>query len=302
MAVLKVILLALLFTGCATRGEKLRTKYSLPSQKILPVEFISQEKFHCAPAALTMVTDYLGQSRSLKEMTDMLYTPEAKGTFQNDVIAATRRMGLIAIPIKNLKNVLHEINNNNPVLIFQNLGLNWLPTWHYALVVGYNLDKNVMILHSGEEKNFEMKLPTFERIWSRVDEWGLVMVKPGDLAATATEEDMVSATAFLEASRKNDLAEFSYKKILTKWPTSLGSLVWLGNIYYQKDSFKTAATYLQLAVESHPKAAGAWHNYAMVLYADNKLKEARVAANKAIEFSDPRTLEIYKTNLKPILD
>lgn len=249
-----------------------------------------------------MVTQHLGQTTSLKEMTDMLYTPEAKGTFQNDVIAASRRMGLIAVPIKNLKNVMMEINNNNPVLVFQNLGLTWLPKWHYALVVGYDLNKNAMILHTGEEKKFMMKLPTFERIWSRVDDWGLVIVKPGDIPATATEEDMVAATAFLELSQKSKLAEFSYQKILTKWNTSLGSLVGLGNIFYQKDDFKTSQTYFKLAIEAHPEAAGAWHNYAMVLYADKKIKEARVAAQNAIEFSDPRSLEIYKTNLKPILD
>ena len=298
----QLIFILLLFTACATRGEKLRAKYSFPAKKIIPVEFISQTEYHCAPSTLTMLIHHLGLPNTLVQVTDMLYTPDAKGTFQNDVLAATRRLGLIAIPVKKLKNLMTEINNENPVLIFQNLGLSWIPKWHYALVTGYNLDKNQMILHTGEMRNFPMKISTFERIWSRVDDWGLIIVKPGTIPATSTEEDMIASTAGLENAGQLDLAITSYEKILTKWKESLGALVGLGNIFYKKDDYNKSQAYLKQATTLHPKAAGAWYNYALVLYADNKMKEAKLAASKAVEYAESQMIDVYKNNLGPILN
>lgn len=302
MSRLHLICILFIFTACATRGEKLKAKYSFLDKKNIPVEFISQEKFHCAPAALTMLLHHAGNASTLDQVTGMLYTPDAKGTFQNDVIAATRRLGLIAIPIKKLNNLLTEINQDHPVLVFQNLGLSWLPQWHYALVTGYNLDENVMILHSGDQKNFTMKIPTFEKIWDRVDEWGLIIVKPGEIPVTANENDMISSTAGLEIAGKSDAAVLSYEKILTRWKESLGALVGLGNIYYQKDNYKKSQAYLKQATELHPKAAGAWYNYALVLYADKKMNEAKFAASKAIENAESQMINMYKNNLGPVLD
>lgn len=302
MVRLELFFILFLFTACATRGEKLKNKYSYPDKKVIPVEFISQAKFHCAPAALTMLLHHSGHQTSLEQITGMLYTPEAKGTFQNDVVTATRRLGFMAIPIKKLSSLITEINQEHPVLVFQNLGLNWIPRWHYALVTGYDLKKNEMILHTGEQKNFRMKIPTFERIWDRVDEWGLIIVRPGEIPITASEEDMVATTAGLESAGKFDLAATSYEKILEKWENSLGALVGLGNIYYQKDDYKKSRTFLKQATEHHPKAAGAWYNYALVLYADNELNEAKSAANKAVENAESQIINIYKNNLGPILN
>lgn len=302
MSRFQIIFFLLLFTGCATRGEKLKSRYSFPAKKVIPVEFISQAKYHCAPASLTMLINHLGNQSTLNQVTEMLYTPEAKGTFQNDVLAATRRLGLVAIPVKKLTNVLKEINHENPVLVFQNLGLSWLPKWHYALVTGYDLNANQMILHTGEMKNFPMKISTFEKIWARVDEWGLIIVKPGTIPVTATEEDMISATAGLEHAGQLNPAITSYEKILIKWKESLGALVGLGNIYYQKDEYKKSQAYLKQATEYHPKAAGAWYNYALALYADNKLKESKFAAGKAIENAESQMIDSYKKNLGPILN
>lgn len=248
-----------------------------------------------------MITESLGHPASLDELTQMLYTPGAKGTFQNDVIAATRRSGLIAVPVNKMKNILNEINNQHPILVFQNLGLTWFPKWHYAVVVGYDLNANEMILHSGESKNFRMKIPTFEKIWERVDHWGLIIVNPGTIPETASEFDMVKATAALEVSGKLDAAIKSYEKIITKWPESLGSLVGLGNIYFQREDYKKSQTWLKQAIDYHPEAAGAWHNYALALSANGKIHDARAAAKKAIELADTHSYNAYKESLKSLL-
>jgi hypothetical protein len=303
MSLLRMVLLALFFSGCATGPEFLRSKYSLSEdQKIIDVPFIAQSDYHCGPATLAMIANHLGKSLEISELSKMLYTPKAEGTFQNDLLAASRRLGLIAVPITEIKTVFREISNGHPILIFQNLGLSWIPKWHYALVVGYDLKENVMILHSGTIKNFKLKISTFESTWRRADNWGLLIENPGFIPETATEIDMVETSAGLEKSGTLNAAKISYEKILEKWPHSLGTLIGLGNINFAFKDYHKAKTYLKNATSYHPKAAGAWHNYAIVLTALKQIDEARIAAKKAILLSDQLSEKNYRENLKSLLD
>lgn len=204
----------LLLTACSSRAEKKR-QYSFLSthKKIIDVPFEAQEKFHCGPAALSMIANYSGKSVTAQDLASTLYTPDAKGTFQNDLLAGVRRLGLIPIPVTGMKNLLREIDSGKPVLIFQNLGLSWLPRWHYAVVVGFDLKKEEIILHSGETRNLHLSWITFENTWARTEEWGLVTAKPGEIPVTATEADIVKETAMLETSSMEN-AETSYRGIL----------------------------------------------------------------------------------------
>lgn len=285
MTIFKLFFLALLFSGCATRGEKLRAEFSnFPEQKILDVPFYAQTDYHCGPAALAMVANYAGLSTSADELSQILYTPGARGTYQNDLIAATRRMGLIAVPINETRQIIQEINSGLPILIFQNLGLSWIPKWHYAVVIGYDWQNNEMILHSGEYQNYRMALSTFENTWQRVDSWGHVLVRPGTIPVTASELSMVKATAGLELALHLDDAQISYEKILARWPQSLGALIGLGNIHYQKKEFMKARDYLKMATEAHPQSPGAKNNYALA-------SKAYLEEQKKIKKSDKKSLK-----------
>ncbi len=269
MSYLKFFFLALIFTGCATQGQKL--KASLPSQypdqKILDVPFYAQEKYYCGPASLAMVANSLGLKTTSDELATMLYSPASKGTFQNDIVGATRRLGLIATPVSSLKDVILEVNEGHPILVFQNLGLSWIPKWHYAVVTGYDLPKNEIILHTGEFQNYRLSLTTFENTWDRVNHWALVIVKPGDIPLSSSEPDIVQATAGLELLKMFDAAQLSYEKILERWPQSLGALVGLGNIHFYKKDYSRASEYLKLATLAHPQSQGARNNYTLALKA-----------------------------------
>jgi len=56
------------------------------------------------------------------------------------MIAAARRNGFVAIELApNLSDLLAEIAAGNPVVVLQNLALDWYPAWHYAVAIGYDL-------------------------------------------------------------------------------------------------------------------------------------------------------------------
>lgn len=301
-----LLVLIIILSGCATHSEKLTEKLrerfpAYPQHKLINVPFYNQEEYYCAPATLAMVSNYLEKRIVAEDIAKILYTPEMKGTFQNDVLAATRRLGFIAIPINNLEKLLISINENIPVLIFQNLGLSWIPSWHYSLVVGYDLEEKEMILHTGEYKNYRMKISTFERIWNRVQNWGLAIVNVGSIPPTASEDEMVKATAGLELANHFLLAQQSYNKILNKWSESLGALVGLGNIHYQFKNYKKSQKYFEKATSFHPQSFGAWYNYIVLLVETKQIKNAKIAIEKAVKNTDPKMKENYRLKLDALL-
>src|SRR3569623_3150374 len=48
--------------------------------------------------------------------------------------------------------LLREVGAGHPVQVLQNRGLSWAPRWHYAVVVGYDLARDEVVLRSGTER------------------------------------------------------------------------------------------------------------------------------------------------------
>jgi len=81
------------------------------------------------------------------------------------------------------------------VIVFQNLGLPWYPRWHYAVVIGYDLPRREVLLHSGPEARKVTSMRLFELTWEWGKNWGVVVLPPEKLPATAEEELLVRALA-----------------------------------------------------------------------------------------------------------
>jgi hypothetical protein len=263
--------LALLFlaTACASSTKQtdalLRERPAIPaSSEIANVPFVQQKSGYCGPATLTMALQAVGKPVTVDQVAPQVYTPQAKGSLQMDMISAGRRQGMMAIPIHGLSPLLREVAAGHPVIVFENLALSWLPQWHYALVYGYDLNAPSVTMHSGPEKQKRWDMRKFERSWKLADYWGLLILPPGELSATATELEHVTAAAALEQMGKEEEARMAYLGILRRWPKSLGPLIGLGNIYFRRHDYAEALKYLRQATATHPESSAAWHNQAVV--------------------------------------
>lgn len=282
----------------ATNSSRLNASRSI---EIPNVPFINQEAGHCGPATLTMSMQAVGANTDLKTITSQVFTPGMKGSLQADMIGATRRNGLLALPIENLENLLREIAAGNPVIVFENLALSWLPQWHYALVYGYDLDQEVIVMHSGQEKAKRWDLRKFERSWKLADYWGLVVLPPDRLSATADELAHLTAASMVE---KQGLIENSFKAytaILKRWPQSLGALVGSGNYHFSKGDFPAATRSLSLAIKYHPQSATAWHNLAVAQQKANQIAQAKRSALEAVRLATDSLKPQYRASLKELL-
>lgn len=281
---LACLLIGVYVSGCASSTVQVDQILSPTGQRLigLPrtfeisnVPFIEQEVGHCGPATLTMSMQAVGVAADLLTITAQVYIPEMKGSLQADLIGASRRNGLLALPIENLDSLLREVAAGNPVIVFENLALSWFPQWHYALVYGYDLDREEVIMHSGPEKAKRWDLRKFERSWKLADYWGLVVLPPDRLSATADELAHLAAASMIEQQGHAENSFQAYTAILRRWPKSLGALVGIGNFHFSKGNYDASTASLLRAVAMHPESATAKHNLAVA--------QAKQEANRSLK-------------------
>jgi hypothetical protein len=184
----------------ASAGVGARVEPPLPVRVMLAeVPFFAQDAYQCGPAALAMVAQHAGIALRPEELTSQVYVPGRQGAFPVEMLAAARRQALLAYPLRpRLEDLLREVASGNPVLVFQNLSLPVYPVWHYAVVIGYDRERNTVTLHSGVTERLQMSLFTFERTWSRGGQWAMVALPPSRLPATAQPDSFMVAAAALE--------------------------------------------------------------------------------------------------------
>jgi len=284
-AICALALALLALAACATPQTTalIDTPGAVPARAaVADVPFFPQQAHYCGPAALATVLGWSGLHVDADEVGDRVYTPDRQGTLQNDVLAAARRYGRLAVPVRSLQGVVAEIAAGHPVLVFQNLALDWYPQWHYAVAVAYDLERREITLRSGREARHITGLDTFERTWARGGYWALVVLKPDALPAEANLRDLERAAAGLERSGQLRAAATAYSTILKRWPESYVALIGLGNVSYNLGRLAAAERALRRAVIVRPERAEAWNNLAHVLAARGRESQARHAAQKAI--------------------
>jgi len=294
---------ALWLTGCATpQMSQLQQDFpvtaSAPSLPVMAaldgVPFFPQDDYQCGPAALAMLAQHAGLVVRPDELTAQVYVPGRQGAFTVEMLAAARRQALVAYPLRpRVEDVLREVAGGNSVLVFQNLSLPVYPVWHYAVVIGFDRERNTVTLHSGVTERLQMSLFTFERTWARGGNWAMVALPPTRLPATALPDSFMVAAAALERVQVA-AAETAYATALQAWPGQRAALLGWGNTAYALGRNDEAAQRFASAAREHADFADAWNNLAQVRLEQGRLKEAADAIAQAVLIGGVRA-ESYRS-------
>lgn len=278
------VFFSLLLTACAGTPQTQQLSTAPPENmprhvELSGVAFFPQEKYQCGPAALATVLTAQGVNVSPEDLVDKVYLPEREGSLQIEMVATARSYQQLTYKLSGqLDAILREVASGRPVLIFQNLSLPWVPQWHYAVVVGYDLDKELVVLRSGTSERRITPFSTFERTWQRGDYWAYVLTKPGEIPVTAELlEYSHSATALMQAGHQQAALK-AFKAASQHWPDQALPQMTLGNALYANGDFAQARDAFNRAVTIDPGNAQAWNNLAYTLTA----MQCRVGAIKAI--------------------
>ncbi len=257
-------------SACATAPLQSKSILERPpnvsrSRIINAVPFIKQQTTQCGPTTLAMVLEHYGEKRDLETLVLQIQTKDKNGSLQSNMIGGARRQGMMAVTLNGFSDLLKEVNAGHPVIIFENLALSWWPQWHYAVVYGYDLDQQIVYLHTGRDRSTSITFARLEADWRLGDYWGLVVLPPVELSASANELDHVSSAAALESLGKKTAAQNAYTVVLSRWPQSLGAHLGLANIFFAEGNYKKSVEILKQAQEFHPESKTLMHNYSIAL-------------------------------------
>ncbi len=288
----------LVLSGCGTFAAAPQSQAlvqapppGLPPQHLLrDVPFVAQTPYHCGPAALAMVLTHAGFKTTPEALADAVFLPSRQGALQDEMLAAARRAGALAVPLPaTLAAVCGEVAAGHPVVVLQNLGLAIVPRWHYAVVIGYDLREQHLVMHSGTTEREMMSLPLFERTWARSGHWCFAALPPNRLLRTATEQAVETAAVAFERVAAASQAVTAYRTMLQRWPNNLLAALGLGNTLAAQNDLMSAATAFDAAAQRHDSAA-AWHNLGVIKLRLGDRPAAAQAAARALaraQASDP---------------
>jgi len=281
-----LLLTVLLLTGCALlpRQRTLAFDPFLPASiELTQTPFFPQTDYQCGPAALATLLVASGANVTPEALSHQVYLPARKGSLQLELIAASRRQDRIPYLLEpNLHALMSEVAAQHPVMVLQNLGLDWMPIWHYAVVIGFNQQNSSIILRSGSEKRQQLPLAIFLHTWERADHWAMVALPPDQLPITANENQFLSAVQSLESMKRFSITAKAYQKAVERWPKSLGAWIGLGNSLYALQNFAEAETAFTTATELHPNSVIAFNNLADTLAMQDKREAALIAAQRSV--------------------
>ena len=256
--------------------------------ELTEVPFFPQVTDQCGPAALATILNASGVGADPVALESRIYIPGREGSLQLELLAATRAYDRLAYSIDpDLQALVAELEAGRPVLVLQNLGIGVAPVWHYAVVVGYLPEDRRFVLRSGDQRRYLVEVHRFARSWRRADNWGIVVLRPGELPAQPEAQRYLRSVAALESVGATSAARSGYRAAVEQWP--LNGLAWLGlgNASYAGGDLDTARLAYQTMLGLEPGNLIALNNIAHVRAEQGCVREAREAIERAFSIVAP---------------
>ena len=273
-----LIAIATLSACALTRSELTPAATAhLPARvELAQVPFFAQDDYQCGPAALATVLQSAGHDTTPDALTEEVFLPGRKGSLGVELLAATRMRNRVPYLLPETPvALLEELAAGRPVLVMQNLGLERLPAWHFAVLVGYDLDEQTMILRSGTAQRLVVGERRFMRTWERARRWAVVVLEPDRLPANPQLDRYIQAVASLEAVGKLDAAEQAYTRAHEHWPQSAWPVLGLANVRYAQGQLDAADEAYRIALRIDPNDIVAHNNLAEILLRRGCTAQAR---------------------------
>ncbi|MFA6190808.1 MAG: PA2778 family cysteine peptidase [Sulfurimonas sp.] len=284
---LLLVAIFIILNGCAPKNPlPFGKKYSSSS---INVPFVPPRSDLCGSTSIEMVSSYWQATTayvprlSLQELDERTFIPAKSGTLQIELITAARADGFLVYLLEpTLEALIVELAEHHPVIVLVNRSYSWYPLWHYAPVTGYDANAETILTHFANKPNEAVPIGTFSALWERSGNWGIVLLPPGKLPASASPNKFLNSAYDLEKLGMVNEAIISYKSALARWPEDIGLLFALGNSYYNIHQISDAEQIYRKIVSIDSTYPFALNNLADLLCHTNRSDEALKLLDQAV--------------------
>lgn len=238
----------------------------------MSVPFIPPRTDLCGSTSIQMLSLYWQSINgytpklSLPELDQRTLIPLKGGTLQAELVIAARANGFIVYPLEpNFDALFDELSAHHPVIVLINRSYSWYPLWHYMPVNGYDEKRREILTHFSDQPNEPIAVETFAELWKRSQNWGVVLLPPGEIPASASSKKFLRSVFELEKTGMVDEAIQSYKSALARWPEESDIYFILANSYYRIHRFVEAEESYRHFLLINPTHPLAINNLAILL-------------------------------------
>ncbi len=147
-----------------------------PVHHIADVPQVERNTNWCGPAALAAVLRNHGEEIAAGEIADDIYLPHYRGSLNLDLLIYARKRGFEVWANEGSVDAIRmAIARDRPVICMVRRGNVVARRNHYVVVTGYDCDRRLWFLDSGNGREEIYTEADFDREWSNCNHWMLVV-------------------------------------------------------------------------------------------------------------------------------
>ncbi|AOE86135.1 PA2778 family cysteine peptidase [Pseudomonas sp. TCU-HL1] len=199
-----------LLAGCSAQPLSPKLRAAPERVELSGVPFFAQNAYQSAPASMAALLTQQGDEVTPGMIERELQLPQKEASLREGLAAAARQHGLLVYPLGNqLDDLLEQVAAGNPVLVHLREGFGWMPTSRYALLIGYDLKNQQVLLRHGHERRALMSFSGFESGWSEAGSWAVLVQAPNQLPASVGRARWLKAADELAAAGQVNAAKMA---------------------------------------------------------------------------------------------
>ncbi|SEM68834.1 hypothetical protein SAMN04487857_10459 [Pseudomonas sp. ok272] len=187
----------------------------LPERVELSGTFYRGESYQSGPQTLASLLSQQGVVITPGLLDKPLHLPGAEAQLQQNMQKLAREYGMVVYPLdSNLPALLTQVAAGYPVLLRFTEGSAFWKGPRYAILSGYNRDKQTVLLRAGMNRRLLMDFKSFESAFESAGGWAVLIQAPTQLPANVDRQRWLKAA--------NDLAQAGQEEAAARATKALG--------------------------------------------------------------------------------
>ncbi|WP_248764829.1 peptidase C39 family protein [Pseudomonas protegens] len=167
------------------------------------------QMYHSGPGALASMLSQQGVVITPGLLDKPLHLPGAEAQLQQNMQNLAREYGMVVYPLDNqLSALLTQVAAGYPVLVRFTEGSTFWAEPRYAVLAGYNRDKQTVLLRGAKSRRQLMSFSDFESSWKNAGSFAVLIQAPNQLPAKVDRQRWLKAV--------NELARAGQEQAATR--------------------------------------------------------------------------------------